>query len=30
MVMPCLYEEDPRTKTKISHQVGDLNLQEKL
>jgi len=24
MVMPCVYEDGPRTKTKISHQVGDL------
>ena len=30
MVMPCLYEEGPRTETKISHRVGDLNLQENL
>ena len=30
MVMPCLYEDGPRTETKISHRVGDLNLQENL
>ena len=27
MVMPCLYKGGPRKKTKISHQVGDLNLE---
>ena len=27
MVMPCLYEDGPRTETKISHRVGDLNLE---
>ena len=27
MVMPCLYEDDPRIETKLSHQVGDLNLE---
>ena len=27
MVMPCLYEDGPRTETKISHLVGDLNLE---
>ena len=30
MVIPCLYEDGPRTETKISHRVGDLNLQENL
>ena len=25
-MMPCLYEDGPRTETKISHQVGDINL----
>ena len=30
MVMPCLYEDGPRTETKIIHRVGDLNLQENL
>ena len=27
MVMPFLYEYGPRTKTKISPRVGDLNLE---
>ena len=27
MVMPCLYVDGPRTETKISHRVGDLNLE---
>ena len=27
MVMPCLYEDGARTETKISHRVGDLNLE---
>ena len=27
MVMPCLYKDGPRTETKISHRVGDLNLE---
>jgi len=27
MVMPCLYEDGPRIETKISHRVGDLNLE---
>ena len=27
MVIPYLYEDGPRTETKISHQVGDLNLE---
>ena len=27
MVMPCLCQDGPRTKTKISYQVGDLNLE---
>ena len=27
MVMPCLYEDDPRIETKINHRVGDLNLE---
>ena len=27
MVMPCLYEDGRRTETKISHRVGDLNLE---
>ena len=27
MVMPCLYEDGTRTETKISHRVGDLNLE---
>jgi len=27
MVMPCLYKYYPKTKTKISHLVGDLNLE---
>ena len=27
MVMPCLYEDGPRTKAKVSNQVGDLNLE---
>jgi len=27
MVMPFLYEDGPRTETKINHRVGDLNLK---
>ena len=27
MVLPCLYEDSPQTETKISHRVGDLNLE---
>src|SRR3984885_9676816 len=27
MVMPCLYEDGTRIETKISHRVGDLNLE---
>ena len=27
MVMPCLYEDGPRIEIKISHRVGDLNLE---
>ena len=27
MVMPCMYEYGPRIETKISHRVGDLNLE---
>ena len=27
MVMPCLYDDSPKTETKISHPVGDLNLE---
>ena len=27
MVIPCLYEDGPKTKTKISHRVGDLNIE---
>jgi len=27
MVMPCLYDDDHRTETKIIHRVGDLNLE---
>ena len=27
MVMHCLYEDGPRTKTKISHLLGDVNLE---
>ena len=27
MVMHCLYEDGPRTETKLRHQVGDLNLE---
>ena len=26
MVMPCIYKDGPRTKTKISRRVGYLNL----
>lgn len=29
-IIPCLYEDSPRTKTKISHRVGDLNLEGEL
>jgi len=27
MVMPCLYKDGPKTETKISHRVGDLNIE---
>jgi len=27
MVMPCLYEDSPRIETKISHRVGDRNIE---
>ena len=27
MVMPCLYEDGPKIERKISHRVGDLNLE---
>ena len=27
MVMPCLYKDGPRIETKITHRVGDLNLE---
>ena len=27
MVMPCLYEDGPRTEAKISLRAGDINLQ---
>lgn len=30
MVIPCLYEDGSKTETKISHRMGDLNLQENL
>jgi len=27
MLMPFLYKDDPIIETKISHRVGDLNLE---
>ena len=27
MVMPYMYEDGPRTETKISHRVGDLHIE---
>ena len=27
MVMPCLYDDGPRTETKMIHRVGDQNLE---
>jgi len=27
MVMPCLYKDGARKETKISHRVGDLNVE---
>ena len=27
MVIACLYEDSPKIETKISHRVGDLNLE---